>query len=58
MEKALSAEERIRKAEEIYARRRMQKDVRVPSNRVNTQTKPQYVMFKKLVLQILICLFN
>lgn len=57
MERALSAEERIRKAEEIYARRQMQKDVRVPSNRVNTQIKPQYVMLKKLVLQILICLF-
>lgn len=57
LERTLSAEERIRRAEEIYQRRRMQNGVRVSSSHVNTQTKPNYLIFKKLILQILICLF-
>lgn len=57
MERSLSSEERIRRAEEIYYRRRMQNGVRVSTSNVNTKTKPDYYLFKKMILQILICLF-
>lgn len=56
MERTVSAEERIRRAEEIYQRRRMQSDVRVPTSNVNTKKNAEYRMFKKLILQIVICL--
>lgn len=56
MERALSAEERIRRAEEIYQKRKMQSGVRVPTSNVNTQKNAEYRMFKKLILQIVICL--
>lgn len=56
MERALSAEERIRRAEEIYQRRKMQSGVRVPTSTVNIQKNVEYRMFKKLILQIVICL--
>lgn len=58
MERALSAEERIRKAEEIYQRRKMQnsRGIRVSTSHVNTNTKKEYMLFKKLILQIAICL--
>jgi len=57
LERSLSSEERIRRAEEIYYRRRMQNGVRVSTSNVNTKTKPDYYLFKKMILQILICLF-
>ena len=56
MERALSAEERIRRAEEIYQRRKIQTGVRVPTSNVNKQKNVEYKMFKKLILQIIICL--
>lgn len=58
MERAISAEERIRKAEEIYLRRKMNTGVRVSSSNVNTKikSKPEYNLYKKLILQIVICL--
>ena len=58
MERVLSSEERIRRAEEIYNRRRMQNDVRVYSNSRNVKIKSgaDYSLFKKMILQILICL--
>lgn len=56
MERVISSEERIRRAEEIYQRRKMQDRVRVPTNNVNTKIRPEYKMFKKLILQIIICL--
>lgn len=58
MERALSAEERIRKAEEIYQRRKMQNSsgIRVSTSHVNTNNKKEYMLFKKLILQIAICL--
>lgn len=56
MEKVISAEERIRRAEEIYNRRRMQNGVRVSTSNVNSKTKVEYSLFKKMILQILICL--
>lgn len=57
MERSLNSEERIRRAEEIYYRRRMQNGVRVPTSNVNTKSKPNYYLLKKMILQILICLF-
>lgn len=56
MERTVTAEERIRRAEEIYQRRRMQNDIKVPTSQMNAKNKSEYRMFKKLVLQILICL--
>lgn len=55
MERAISSEERIRRAEEIYNRRRMQTGVRVPSSRVNSTSGDKYKLYKKLILQIAIC---
>ena len=56
MERTITAEERIRRAEEIYQRRRMQNDIKVPTSQMNANNKSEYRMFKKLILQILICL--
>ena len=56
LERTISAEERIRRAEEIYQRRKMQGGVRVPSSNVNSTQKVEYSLFKKLILQIAICL--
>ena len=56
MERTITAEERIRRAEEIYQRRRMQNDIKVPTSQMNANNKLEYRMFKKLILQILICL--
>ncbi len=60
MERVVSSEERIRRAEEIYNRRRMQTGVRVPSSRVNTYNRNEtfpdkYKLYKKLILQVAIC---
>ena len=56
LERTISAEERIRRAEEIYHKRKVQSDVRVPTSNVNTKKNIDYRMFKKLILQIVICL--
>ena len=60
VERVVSSEERIRRAEEIYNRRRMQTGVRLPSSRVNTYNKNEtfpdkYKLYKKLILQVAIC---
>lgn len=54
----MSSEERIRRAEEIYNRRRERYNgnVRVSSSSVNVNSKPEYKMFKKVILQVLVCL--
>ena len=56
MERLISQEERIRRAEEIYQRRKMinGSDVRVSSNSVNSN-KTKISLFKKMVLQLAIC---
>ena len=57
MERTLTAEERIRRAEEIYYKRRTQNlGVRVSTNPNNSGTKPNYKLLKKMILQILICI--
>lgn len=55
MERVLSPEERIRRAEEIYNRRRTENRVRVSTSRVNVQKESKLTLYKKLILQILIC---
>lgn len=56
MERIINSDERIKRAEEIYKRRRTQNGVRVPTKNVNTRIKPEYRLLKKMILQILICL--
>ena len=56
MEKTLSQEERIKRAEEIYYRRKLASGsgVRVSSDRVNV-SKTKLSLFKKMILQLAIC---
>lgn len=57
LERTITPEERIKRAEEIYNRRKMQNiGVRVTSTAVNTGTNPDISLFKKMILQILICI--
>lgn len=57
MERTLTAEERIRRAEEIYNKRKMQNlGVRLTANSTNNGTKPDYKLLKRMGLQILICI--
>lgn len=57
MEKTISQEERIRRAEEIYYRRKTASSggVRVSSNSVNISGKTKLSLFKKMFLQLAIC---
>ncbi|MBO4815628.1 MAG: M23 family metallopeptidase [Clostridia bacterium] len=56
MEKALSPEERIRRAEEIYYRRKMSTQYKNYA-RVNvSKNKKDFGLLKKMILQILICI--
>ena len=54
MEKTLSPDERIRRAEEIYYRRKNQ-DINRKSAKVNVSSKKNFGMFKKMIFQISIC---
>lgn len=56
LERVLSTEERIRRAEEIYNRRRSHGEVRVNTVAVSSNSNKEYKLFKKLIIQILICL--
>ena len=58
MEKTISPEERIKRAEEIYYRRRTKNgDIRMPSSQVMEKTENrQFSLYKKMILQILICI--
>lgn len=55
MEKIISTEERIRRAEEIYQRRKSQ-GVRLTGNTVNISSKPDISLFKKMICKIIICI--
>lgn len=55
MERTISSEERIRRAEEIYNRRRVANGVRVAGNSVNRVEKNKVSLFKKMILQLAIC---
>ena len=54
MERIMSQEERIRRAEEIYQRRKSQ-GVRLTGDSVNLGGKPEFSLFKRLILKIIIC---
>ena len=58
MERIISAEERVKRAEEIYYRRRLNNnDVRMPSSQVKGKgEKRQFSLYKKLIIQVLICI--
>ena len=55
MERVFSPDDRIRRAEEIYAKRRNLRE-RTRHATVNVQTPKNYKLIKKLILQILICI--
>lgn len=55
MERTISQEERIRRAEEIYNRRKLASGVRVSSNSVNRVEKKKISLFKKMLMQLAIC---
>lgn len=57
MERTLSQEERIRRAEEIYYRRKLNNNnVRMPSSQVRDKTeKRQFSLYRKMAIQILLC---
>ena len=55
MERTVSQEEKIRRAEEIYNRRRIANGVRVSSSSVNRVEKKKVSLFKKMIMQLVIC---
>ena len=55
MERSISQEERIRRAEEIYNRRRLVSGVRVSSNNVNRAETKKLSLFKKMLMQLAFC---
>lgn len=56
MERSLTPDEKIRRAEEIYYRRKME-DRNKTAARVNVaETKPNFGILKKMTLQIIICI--
>ena len=56
MERTMSMEERIRRAEEIYNRRKSASGVRVSTGNVNKNEKVKISLFKKMIMQIAICI--
>ena len=58
VEKTISPEERIKRAEEIYYRRRAKNgDIRMPSSQVMEKSENRtFSLYKKMILQILICI--
>ena len=54
MERVISIDERIKRAEELYTRRKMQGGIRVSSSSVNN-SKSNIKLFKKMIIQIIIC---
>lgn len=55
MERALSQEERIRRAEEIYSRRKTSNGIRVSTGVMNNTEKKKISLFKKMFMQLAIC---
>ena len=58
MERTMSVEEKIRKAEEIYARRQQQQENirKTTTVSVNPQSKKRHKAIKKMIIQIVVCL--
>ena len=55
LERTTSVEERIKRAEEIYQRRK-NKAVRVSGNTVNIGNRPSFSLFKKMIYKIVACI--
>ena len=55
MERAISVEERIRRAEEIYEKRRKGESRPITKVNVNDTQKKDIKLLKKMILQILVC---
>ena len=55
MERVLSQEERLKRAEEIYYRRKNQTSI--PKETINVNPKKNYKFFKKIIIQIIISMF-
>lgn len=55
MERTMSTEDKIKKAEEIYNKRRMN-NIRSGTTKVNITEKRDIKLFKKMTIQILVCL--
>lgn len=53
MERTISVEEKIRRAEEIYARRRQEENR--PIAKVNVNNKKDIKLLRKMIIQILVC---
>ena len=57
MERTMSVEDKIRRAEEIYARRQQGIPKRTATVAVNSEKRKDLKLFKKLFIQIVVCLF-
>ena len=57
LEKTLSVEEKLKRAEEIYERRRSLQGNRVSSNTINIGNKPDWSLLKKTLIKLLFCVF-
>lgn len=55
MERTISVEEKIRRAEEIYERRRQGNDRQIATVKVNDSEKKDIKLLKKMIIQILVC---
>ena len=55
LERTISSEERIRRAEEIYNRRKIANGVRVVGDSVNRVETKKLSLFKKMFFQLVIC---
>ena len=55
MEKTVSVEERIKRAEEIYQRRKNQGAL-LSNNTINIGNRPSFSLFKKMGLKIIVCI--
>lgn len=58
LDRVISMEDRIRRAEEIYNRRHIQSNgIRVATSNMNSRSKKEFKLYKKLIIKILICIF-
>ena len=56
MERVMSVEERIRRAEEIYEKRRQGETRPITKVSVNNTQKKDIKLLKKMIVQILVCI--
>ena len=56
MERTMTVEEKIRRAEEIYARRQAGSSTKTATVNINTNTKKDLKLLKKMIIQIIISL--